>query len=811
MAESDIYRMGPADFDPSDESSDEEMIHELPNDSGDDLIDFQQTKAMPQVAPTRRPPNIATEWDNSMDRGIEIDGMNVHHDRVYPIQSLNKSRFTQTPATKADISTPSTEETPAFIRQYARDIMKIADNNLATSPRHSIIPPTSLLGVREKSNPNYASSNTMSSNNNSFVGADASGLDATFVSIRDLNEDDDVPSINNETPYAKYDGTFPTERTSLLGNMPWRGGFFPQVEKEDRKERRKMVRSNKGWISGWVWSMSSILSDAWDSTETRDRRVVWDASHPIGAEIPVRSYVQGSRRPLFAMVLTGVLCFHMMLCALHDLFVRYVSYRNEEDVGVSWDGEGTYSPPYWFSFEGRVLNPLIGPGSRTLTAFGALVPGLLLSKGQWWRILLSILESSSPIEMLLHFFVLKTAIGGSMVGLETRRGAFAVTLFYIISASIGSAWSMAVDKGRLVTSSGMGVTGLLAAAIVEQYWFPSPVKAEDGPSHSIHNDLGGNHNVVSSSSNEQFTFQPMPSKKERKLPIKVTNPLPLLAIEILVSWWAPYQSLSGTITAASMGVALALAIFVGKSPDSPELDNKDLLFHETPPPPPASMPGMYRDDDDSADSSFGSGREPFNTPLMRKSIFGDDEEDEHGPKSLLRKRKSHESETKSTPARYISIHSNKTYHSSVPILWKITGIFMALLLTLIPAALIAAGEDPSQETIRASVLGCKPMRIVYRKDDNSDAFQCAGGCVPLSRTKVAQKKEGMHDGRCDTIGFRCLDDGGTMILRQFELDVGLYSVPTSDGTCASSDNDDAAAAAAAAQPEAAANENNEAA
>jgi hypothetical protein len=190
---------------------------------------------------------------------------------------------------------------------------------------------------------------------------------------------------------------------------------------------------------------------------------------------------------------------------------------------------------------------------------------------------------------------------------------------------------------------------------------------------------------------------------------------------------------------------------------------------------------------------------------MRKSIFGDDEEDEHGPKSLLRKRKSNGSETKSTPARYISIHPNKTYHSTIPILWRIIGIFMAVLLTLIPAALIAAGEDPSQETIRASVLGCKPMRIVYREDNSSDVFQCAGGCVPLSRTKVAQKKEGMRDGRCDTIGFRCLDDGGTMILRQFELDVGLYSVPTSDGTCAAANND------AEAQPEAAADANNEAA
>jgi heme/copper-type cytochrome/quinol oxidase subunit 4 len=480
----------------------------------------------------------------------------------------------------------------------------------------------------------------------------------------------------------------------------------------------------------------------------------------------------------------------MMICALHDLFVRYISYRNEDEVGVSWDGEGTYSPPFWVSFEGRVLNPLIGPGSRTLTAFGALVPGLVLTKRQWWRVLLAFVESSSLLEMLLHFIALKTAIGGHLTGYESKRGTFVVSLFYVITAFVGSIWSMAVDRERLITSSGMGLTGLLAAVVVEQYWFPSPIKDEDETSYSIyHNDLGGGHNLVSSSTNEQFSFQPMQQKRERQSPVKMTNPTFLLAMEALVSYWAPYQSLAGTTAAAGMGVALALLIFVGKSPDASGLDNKE--FHETPPPPPpTSIPGMYRDDDDSADSSFGSGRQPFNTPLMRKSILADEDEDEHhGHKSLLRKRKSNGSDTKSTPARYISIHPNKDNHSLMPALWRIVGTFIALLLTLIPAALIAAGDDPSYEATRASILGCKPMRIVYRQDDNSGAFQCAGGCVPLSRTKVAQKKEGMHDGRCDTIGFRCIDSAGTMILRKYELDVGLYSVPLSDGSCASTDDD----------------------
>ena len=774
MAESDVYHMGPTDFDPSD-SSDDELL----DSSGVDLIDFQDD----QPPPSRRPPAIDTKWSDSMDRGAEIDDVHAAEAPVYPVQSLSHSQ--QTPAPKA-LATPSTEETPAFIRQYARDMIKIADSNLATSPRH-IVPPNTLAGVRETTNMNGKSAKlatTSSHNDHSFYGANASPLDSTFVSIRDLNDDDDVPSINNEESFTKYDGMHPTERTSLLGNMSWRGGFFPQVEKEDAKERRKIMRDQRGWVMGWLWSVKSLLAEVWDSNETNGRRVSWD-NHPIGAE-PVRSSQHSRRKPVFAMVLTGVLCFHMILCAFHDLFVRYVSYRNEDEVGVSWDGEGTYSPPYWLSFEGRVLNPFIGPGSRTLTAFGGLVPGPVLSKGQWWRVILAFVESSSTMEMLLHCYVLKFVVGGSLMGLESKRGTFTVLLFYVVAAIVGSIWSMAVDQERLVTSSHLGITGLLAAIIVEQYWFPSATKNEDETSHSrSHNDLGGSHNVISSTSNEQFSFQPIQTKKERNMPI---NPIFLLAMEIILSWWAPYQSLAGSITAAVMGLALSLVAFVGKSSDTSGLNNHDLMFRETPPPPTSSVP--WRDDDESADSSFCSGRQPFNTPLMRKSILHDEDDDEqHGPKSLLRKRKSIGSETKNTPARYISVHSNKHNHTSIPAIWRVVGILLTIVFTLIPAALLAASGGPSYETTRSSILGCKPMRIVYRIEDDNDTFQCAGGCVPLSRTKVAKKKESMRDGRCDAIGFRCIDSFGAMILRQYELDVGLYVVPQSDGSCAYVDDD----------------------
>jgi hypothetical protein len=41
----------------------------------------------------------------------------------------------------------------------------------------------------------------------------------------------------------------------------------------------------------------------------------------------------------------------------------------------------------------------------------------------------------------------------------------------------------------------------------------------------------------------------------------------------------------------------------------------------------------------------------------------------------------------------------------------------------------------------------------------------------------------MKAGRCDYVGYRCLQQVGTMTLRNYEVDVGVFVVPTSDGNC----------------------------
>mmetsp|Transcript_35837 Transcript_35837/g.64532 ORF Transcript_35837/g.64532 Transcript_35837/m.64532 type:complete len:926 (+) Transcript_35837:122-2899(+) len=708
------------------------------------------------------------------------------------------------------------EVTPAFLRRAAQDIglaknIHAAASNDVNSNLQEPVPPNSLMNRRDRPAMSTSSNNIMNSSipDSSFYGADASALDGTFVSIRDLDDDDDVPSIDNDqwnstTGKEDSEAGFPTETTSLLGGkqMPWQGGFFgSQMEKEDRRERRKMMRARKGWFSGWIWTVQSLLWSR-EKNVNGSRGAQWEANHPIGSDFVSHgnSHVSGglARQRLFSLFLIGVLCFHMALCGLHDMFLRYLSYRNPDEEGeaeVSWNGEGQYIPAYWMTFDGRVLNPFVGPGARTLTAFGALVPGLLLSKGQGWRIGTSLLQTSSFLQLILHIWALKTSVGGSMRGLEWKRGTFVVVSLYLISALIGSAWSISVEPGRLITASGMGIAGLLAAASVEGACFPLASKDDEDEAgiSAHHNGHGGGSNAVSSSSNEQFSFQPpnVPKKKRRN-PLKNGSPTLLLLLEIVTSYWAAYSSLVGTVTAAMAGAACALLLFVG-SPPPGSYDgnaNRDLLFTEDPPPPPPPPKfaggDIWRDDDDSADTSIGSGRQVFNTPLMRRSILGDEDEEEAplGSRASLRKRNVNGSSAK-TPgikSRMISIN-NKQPFSASRVIARVIGMLLALLLTLIPASLIATGEGPSTEATRASVLGCRPMRILYKQDNDSDRFECAGGCIPLSRERIARKNEGMRVGRCDTIGYRCWQQSGTMTLRNYEVNVGIYVVQSADGSC----------------------------
>ncbi|KAL7466044.1 hypothetical protein ACHAXS_006347 [Conticribra weissflogii] len=712
----------------------------------------------------------------------------------------------KTPDSDRNTTNNLEEVTPAFLRRAARDSVATHNNgnNIdASRLNNNPLPPNSLSMRRDKhtlSNTEVLSTFTATTVTNdyvessmpdsSFYGADASALDNTFVSIRDLNDDDDVPSIDNEqellgdVKYSQWSGNngrernehYPNESTSLLGKkkLPWQGGFFgSEVEKKDRKERIRMMRAQKGWLEGWYL----VARSSWREEKTSTSRDGWLENHPIGELPPNKdANLNGfARQRGFSIFLMVVLCSHLAF----------------------WNGEGRYTPAYWPTLEGRVLNPCLGPGARTLTAFGALVPGIVLSGTQRWRISTSIFQCSSFIELLLHLWALKTAIGGHAIGLEWRRGSFVSASLFVITALIGSAWSTTLEAGRLITVSGMGMAGLSAAAMIEQWCNPGTPKDDDDGENvkTSHNNFGGGSNVMSSSSNEQFTFEPPNLKrKPRRLHLNLGSPILLLALELILSFWAPYASFGGTIAAAVSGKALSLVIFAGNSHADDSSARHELLSAETPPPPPPySDRGMMADDDDSADTSVGAGRQPFNTPLMRKSILADedDDEDAFGSRSSLRRRKSDNSSARTPGVKGQFNSINKTNPTSpIRALARVIGVFAAFLLTLIPASLIASMDHPSSEMIRASVLGCKPMRVVYRENDDSDFFECAGGCIPLSRTRVAKKNEGMRDGRCDSIGYRCWSQAGTLVLRNYEVDVGIYVVPSSDGSCGDVNDDE---------------------
>ena len=87
-----------------------------------------------------------------------------------------------------------------------------------------------------------------------------------------------------------------------------------------------------------------------------------------------------------------------------------------------------------------------------------------------------------------------------------------------------------------------------------------------------------------------------------------------------------------------------------------------------------------------------------------------------------------------------------------------------------------------------SLEGCKPMRIIYASDDGGDSssFECAWGCVPLSREEAARMDGGMGPGRCDEVGYRCLLQSGKLTLRNYydvAVDIFIYVKPSADGSC----------------------------
>ena len=116
---------------------------------------------------------------------------------------------------------PLDEVTPAFLRRAAQDLGVANANNNVQDP----VPPNSLMNRRQAASGSSSNLAGGSLPDSSFYGADASALDGTFVSIRDLNDDDDVPSVDNDrwsspsrTGKEGSNADFATKTTSLLGS-----------------------------------------------------------------------------------------------------------------------------------------------------------------------------------------------------------------------------------------------------------------------------------------------------------------------------------------------------------------------------------------------------------------------------------------------------------------------------------------------------------------------------------------------------------------------------------------------------------------
>ncbi|KAL7545084.1 hypothetical protein ACHAWF_015277 [Thalassiosira exigua] len=371
----------------------------------------------------------------------------------------------------------------------------------------------------------------------------------------------------------------------------------------------------------------------------------------------------------------GALRLHLGPCALRDLFLRYLSYRNPADDKDVADSRRGSSRPRFGRCPASSSGCTSGPSRRPR------------EERRWvW--------SGSAGRPLPR--------GGLLD--RVPRGIFVV------------------DRGGAGEARGVVRDGRLrgCARGVDR-----PADDDDDEETDAARN-GSEAGAIASSSNEQFTHRPPgPRKRRRHGPLGAGSPSLLLLLEVLTSRRSAHASHLGTVAGAAIGAAY---------PSRPS-------FLPSPPPPPPPARDGWRDDDDSADTSVGGGpggRHVFDTPPIRRSM-------PLGTRAALRRRGAGRGAPSTATINEGSATPDKGARpfSATRAVARVVGALLAILLTLIPASLIATGRGLSYETTRVSVLGCRPMRILYQEDDanGGEAFECAGGCIPLSREATARRRE----------------------------------------------------------------------
>jgi hypothetical protein len=131
---------------------------------------------------------------------------------------------------------------------------------------------------------------------------------------------------------------------------------------------------------------------------------------------------------------------HLLLIAIHDLYIWYLSYRLGLDVDVeSW------------------ILPWLSPSTAVLTRFGALLPYQVLEFNQWWRMITFLFLPTSLADYVLVLWSWRILRRGGAK--PTRRWCH----IYLLAALTGLVWMLAFDLSGIAGAATWGTCGVICA------------------------------------------------------------------------------------------------------------------------------------------------------------------------------------------------------------------------------------------------------------------------------------------------------------------------------------------------------------
>mmetsp|Transcript_8103 Transcript_8103/g.12097 ORF Transcript_8103/g.12097 Transcript_8103/m.12097 type:complete len:673 (+) Transcript_8103:218-2236(+) len=519
--------------------------------------------------------------------------------------------------------------------------------------------------------------------------------------------------------------------------------------------------------------------------------------------------------PVSSFLLYGTTT-HFTLMALYNTFLHYQAQRLHAVTNGSLYGEG-YTPPYWFSYAGRIYNPMVGPNAPTLILFGALHPVLALD--EWWRMITALFCCTSVVDLCVTLFLLRVMQEEEfMMGSWNLFFCFGICSFMgALSNIMDMSWSAAedtaaaaafdangyegdyvyaLDSASVTGLGGAGIVGVMCAVLTKQFYI--------NRSMDMNMDLDGAKGNAGKGSSVNAHVR----VRVRSLSCLSWRgwgyPQLAIALQILGGLFLPFKALPSIIGGILMGFACGLFI-VGPKMNSHDwnITNYDADSQsssvasdlEEAFSPRINTPPRFGYDDSPNPPPSSSSKGGLDTPIMRRSILTSPEEDDEfdmmqslnapgGLKQRNNKSKSNFSyEDRSLDSHSANEHQSYQYGNRATSSYctearlRFIGLMCGLLMITFSVLYIGIFLDlPSEQAITDSLYGCHTMHSLYvlQQDEGNEMDDgamnanmigetiCGEVCIPTSifgqvMSGVSSSNGGatLQSGMCNQEGYGC--------------------------------------------------------